>query len=216
MSDTDSIIILELLASKICHDLISPVGAIANGVEILEELGGSSDNDDVIALISSSAAQANAKLKMMRMAYGIGGSDSSIKAEEVHKIFGEFLEGENRLSQNWNPYADLGIEPKDGFAKMLISCLLLLIDALPRGGVLSVESDAKGVMLLTAEGENARFRDGYIPALKHTITTTKLDPKLIHAYITGLLAQKYGFEITIEESVNNFIFLRIKSTTVSS
>jgi len=109
MSDPDvvSIHVLELLASKICHDLISPVGAVSNGVEILEELGADA-GDDVTNLISFSATQASSKLKTMRMAYGLGGSDDSIKMEDVHQLFADYIEGEKRLSQNWDPYADLG------------------------------------------------------------------------------------------------------------
>ncbi len=214
MNDADNINILELMASKICHDLISPVGAISNGVEILEELGGEADSD-ITDLIEFSANQANAKLKTMRLAYGIGGSDASIKTEDVHKIFGEFISGEARLSQDWNPHDDLGNQPQKGFPKILMLSLLLIIDALPKGGVISVKSGGDNTTIITGKGENAHFRDEYIHALEHKTPPSKLEPKLIHAYITGLLANNYGFIVEPCEAENNFISLRLKATNVS-
>ncbi len=210
----DNVRILELMASKICHDLISPVGAISNGLEILEELG-SDANNDIIDLIAFSSNQASAKLKAMRLAYGTGGSDSSIKSEDVHKIFGDFISGENRISQDWDPHADLGIEPQEGFSKILMLSLLFIVDTLPKGGVVSVKSGGLNSTIICGEGENAHLRDGYLHALEHKIQSSELDPKLVHAYITGLLAQNYDFEITIDETENNFISLRLKSTPVS-
>ncbi len=214
MDNADNVAILELLASKICHDLISPVGAISNGIEILEDMEGEID-PDITNLIAFSATQANAKLKTMRLSYGIGGSDSSIKAQDVHKIFGEFISGEKRLSQDWNPHADLGIEPQAGFSKMLMLSLMLIIDGLPKGGVISVKSGGENTTIVTGQGENAGFRDEYLHAIEHKTPISKLDPKLVHAYITGLLASNYGFEISINKTENNFISLRLKYTNVS-
>jgi len=67
--DTD---ILELMASKVCHDLISPIGAVNNGIEFLTEMGPDA-GEEVTDLIAFSASQASAKLKAFRMAYGVGG-----------------------------------------------------------------------------------------------------------------------------------------------
>ncbi len=214
MLEQDNVKILELMSSKICHDLISPVGAISNGVEILEEMGGDEDGD-IISLIAFSASQANAKLKTLRMAYGLGGADDSIKMEEVHAIFGGFISAEKRLSQDWNPYSDLGVDNKKGLAKIMLCVLILAMEALPKGGLISAKKCGEGTILITASGENANFRDGYLHAIAHTIDIDNLDPKLVHPYITGMFAQKYGFEITIDETENDFIFLRLKSTHVS-
>ncbi len=214
MTLTSDTKILELLASKICHDLISPVGAISNGVEILQEMGGESD-DDITNLISFSSTQANAKLKTMRMAYGLGGADPSIKFEDVHTLFGEYIEGEKRLSQDWDPYSDLGIEPRDGLCKMLLCCMKFAIEGLPRGGVISVSKDEDGVILISASGENAHFRPNFVDALHHSIHIDDLDPKLVHAYMTGLIAKSYGFDIHTDETQENKIYLRLKCSVVS-
>ncbi len=202
MSEPDvvSIHVLELLASKICHDLISPVGAVSNGVEILEELGADA-GDDVTNLISFSATQASSKLKTMRMAYGLGGSDDSIKMEDVHQLFADYIAGEKRLSQDWDPYADLGVEPQRALAKMVLCGLLLVVEALPKGGVLSVTAgDQAGDILVKGTGENAGFRDGFKEAIDQSADVEDLSPKLVHGYVTGLLAKHYDYGLRIEEA----------------
>ncbi|MSP89576.1 MAG: hypothetical protein EXQ92_12320 [Alphaproteobacteria bacterium] len=65
--------VLELLMSRVCHDLISPVGAVVNGVELIED-GGADMTDDAMALIAKSARQASRRLQFFRMAYGAAGS----------------------------------------------------------------------------------------------------------------------------------------------
>ncbi|MGH1403582.1 MAG: histidine phosphotransferase family protein [Alphaproteobacteria bacterium] len=214
MLDSDQTKILELLASKICHDLISPVGAVSNGIEILEELGPDA-GEEVTGLIAFSASQANAKLKTMRMAYGLGGSDNSIKAEDVHKIFGEYIEGEKRLSQDWDPYAGFNAAHKSGFAKILLCGLMLVTEALPKGGILRVRPDGNEVTLIEGEGEGARFRDFFIDALHNKIDMDDMDPKFVHPYVTGLMLQRYGFHLDVDDTKNDIISLRLSLSNVS-
>lgn len=215
MSKPPDVRVLEMMASKICHDLISPVGAIANGVEFLEDMGADA-GEEVTGLISYSAAQASAKLKALRLVYGAGGADSSIKPKEVHDIFEDFIMGENRIRQNWNLQDPIGLrEPTTGFAKMLMACLLLTCEALPKGGTITVGEDGDHITLIKGEGENAGFRDGYLNALRHKITPADLEPKFVHAYMTGLLADSYSYTIEVDESQNNIILLRLKIPHVS-
>lgn len=211
MSTDTTTRIVELIASKICHDLISPVGAVSNGVEILEEMGA---DDDVTSLISFSATQASAKLKTMRLAYGMGGSDESIKLEDVHKIFEEFVSGDNRVTQNWDPHLDIGFEPKKGFPKILTCALMMAADSLPKGGELSVEPAEEHTIVVKAIGENAAFRDGVVDAFNGEKEADHLDPKLIHPYLTSLFASKYGFKIQLEPSADNLICLRLTQSIV--
>ncbi len=214
MSNVGNAKIIELLASKICHDLISPIGAISNGIEIMEELGGD-DNCDITKLLSFSATQANAKLKAMRLAYGAGGTDPNIKINDIYNIFEDYISGENRISQDWNPNEKFNIDDKIGFAKSLMLLLLFAVDTLPKGGIISVKPYDHNSILINAKGENAHFRDNYLHALEHNISSSDLDPKLIHPYITGLLTKNYGFKIDVEKIENNFISLRLKYTDVS-
>lgn len=212
---TTEIRILELMASKICHDLISPIGAISNGVEFLEDMGPES-TDEITGLISFSAAQATAKLKVLRLAYGLGGADSSILPKDIHLVFGDYIGGEKRITQNWDPYRGIGPDdlPK-GYSKILLCTLLLATEALPKGGEISVHQDSH-TTVITAQGENAGFRDGYVDAFDQKISADNIEPKLVHAYLTGLLSKHYGMSVTIEKGDSNNIYLRLKPSIVSS
>lgn len=204
--------ILELLASKICHDLISPVGAISNGIEILDELGEDPDGE-VLDLISHSAGQAAAKLKAMRLAYGLGGADPSVLPKDVYKAFDDYLEREERFSHEWDPFS---IEMSAiGAPKILMCTLMLAFETLPKGGKIGVTQESPDTILVRAEGQNAHLRDGVLYALHLKTDVENLEPIHVHAYVTGLLARNYGFSIEIDDQSTEFISLRLKLSDVS-
>ncbi|MCB1563556.1 MAG: hypothetical protein KDJ75_08290 [Alphaproteobacteria bacterium] len=188
--------VLEILASKICHDLISPIGAVNNGIEFLEEMGADA-GDEVVELIAFSAGQASAKLRAYRMAYGAGGADTSIKPEDVHAVIEAMVGAEKKIVQKWDPYAPLGpAERPAGLCKILVSALLLAMDCLPKGGELSVEGQGEDSIIVTARGENAGLREGVGKALSLDIADRDVEPKVVHAYVTGLLARRYGLRVS--------------------
>src|SRR5688500_6225011 len=89
--------VIELLARRICHDLVSPVGAINNGVEFMEEMGDAPEQrKEALGLISHSASQAAAKLMAFRIAYGSGGRDANIKPEDVQKAFSQLITADGK------------------------------------------------------------------------------------------------------------------------
>lgn len=188
--------ILQLMASKICHDLISPIGAINNGIEFMEDMGPDAF-EDATSLIGHSAAQASGKLQAYRIAYGAGGADGHITPEEVKKSIDGMLAGDGKITQNWDEkapmgVADNGVERLPAFCKMLICTILLMLDTLPKGGTLSVDANGSATTVRTA-GENAAFREGIVEALTLSLDNADLEPKHAHAVLTGLLASHYGY-----------------------
>lgn len=215
MSDiTINIKILELLASKICHDLISPIGAVNNGVEFVQEMG-AEDAGDAIDLIAYSANQASSKLQAYRMAYGAGGADNSIKPEDVHDLIERIITADDKIQQDWDKDAPMGLNPDtferpEGFAKMLVSAFLLAMDSLPKGGVMKAFEGEDGVIHVTAEGENACIRERSAEALDLTMSETDLEPKYVHAFITGILSKRYGASVNMHEPDNNKVQIDIR------
>lgn len=202
MSKNNTAAVLELLVSRICHDIISPVGAINNGIELMQELG-PDGVDDGLELISYSASQAAAKLAAFRLAYGAGGNDPHIKPEDIQKIFGTLIKDEGKISQTWDPYGNLGPNPLPlGYCKMLMCALMLAMEALPKGGYISVRpgdpSVEGGQSLIIAEGERAGVRDLVEEALEQKLEPEDLDPRLVHPYAIGVLAESYGFKIALK------------------
>ncbi len=203
--------ILEILASKICHDLISPIGAVNNGIEFLEDMGPDAGKE-VTDLIAFSAGQASAKLKAYRMAYGAGGADDSIKPEEVHQAIQDIVGAEDKITQEWDPYGDLGYEDRPkAFCKMLVCALLLGMDSMPKGGTLGVSAGKNsGETLVTAKGEDASIRENSGSALTLALPRESLEPKYVHAYMTGLLGQAYGYSFEIENAGTDSVEITIK------
>ncbi len=209
--------IMELLASRICHDIISPVGAINNGIELMQEMG-ADGLDDGLELVAYSAEQSAAKLAAFRLAYGAGGRDPNIKPEDVQKIFGALIKGEGKHSQTWDPFGNLG--PKTlppGYCKMLMCAMMLAMEALPKGGYISVRpttGDDEGHSIIIAEGEDAVIRDQVEDALKQTIDPDDLDPRLVHPYAISVLAQSYDFDISIKSQTEGRIEFLMKCPEV--
>ena len=102
--------VLELLASRICHDLVSPVGAVNNGIELMREMDADMA-DDALDLIESSIGQAAARLKLFRLAYGAAGSEALAGFQDVKATFEGWVSA-SRTSVNWNGRTDFSDMPK--------------------------------------------------------------------------------------------------------
>lgn len=191
--------VLELLASRICHDLISPVGAVHNGVEFLEETG-IEDGAEAIALIAHSAQSAAARLQVFRLAYGAGGRDPNLTAEDVHKAFASLLETDHKIAQEWDPHTFPGRNATPpGLCKMLAGTMILALECLPKGGTIHVTAAAPDRTEIAAEGPETLLREGVEDALALALPVSDLDPRLIHPYVAALLARHYGFALTLAE-----------------
>ncbi len=123
--------IAALLGSRICHDLISPLGAISNGVELLALTGEAKGPE--LELISESVENANARIRYFRVAYGAASPDQSMSASEIGSILGD-LTGSMRLKVAWRPESDI---PRDQ-AKLAFLMLQCLETAMPWGGAIEV------------------------------------------------------------------------------
>ena len=206
MSTNIDMDLLEMLASKVCHDLISPIGAVNNGIEFLEDMGPDAGKE-VTDLIAFSAGQASAKLKAYRMAYGAGGADDSIKPEEVHEAIQDIVGSEDKIRQDWDAYGDLGFgdERPKAFCKLLICGLLQAMDCLPKGGTLQVKAGSAGQTIIIAQGEDAAIRERSGEALSLEMPKDTLEPKYVHSYMSGLIAQSYGYSFSMAASGDNSV-----------
>ncbi len=194
--------VLELLASRICHDLISPVGAINNGVEFMEEMGDDPEQrKDALGLISHSASQASAKLQAFRIAYGAGGRDNNVKPEDVQKAFSQLISADGKITQQWDPFGNLGPAKPYPFAycKMLMCTMMLAMECLVKGGYVMVRPGEGNQTIILAEGDTVLLRDNVEAALKQEISAEELDPRLVHPYAISVIAEHYGYKVSIKD-----------------
>lgn len=129
-----------LIGSRICHDLISPMGAVSNGLELLEISGG--NMGDEITLAARSAIYANARIRLFRIAFGIASPHQTISSEEVSEILSQAYEG-GRIKPVWSLTGDVSRQE----AKMIIMAIFCAETALPCGGKILMKKENETWMI---------------------------------------------------------------------
>ena len=173
-----------LLVSRVCHDLVSPVGAVVNGLEVLEDERDATMRADALKLVVSSAEQAAARLQFARIAFGAAGSaGAELDLTEVGRIVKGLVQG-GKVSIDWQ--AAQVNWPKD-WAKLLMNAALLGADSLPRGGLVRVETSsdpAAPSFTVRATGTNARLLEEVEKAARGEpgapIDGRSIQPLLVH------------------------------------
>ena len=180
-----------LLCSRLCHDLISPVGAIVNGLEVMEEDKDEETKTFALELIKRSAGQASAKLQFCRLAFGASGSvGAQIELGDAEKAArGLFEDGKTTLA--WNLQRALVAKNR---AKLLLNMLLVASATIPRGGTLTADPVGEGYRI-TARGLNARLAPTTADLLAG-IPAEAVNAHAIQPLYTGILARDCGFGIT--------------------
>lgn len=167
--------IAALLGSRICHDLISPIGAIGNGVELLLMEGVAKGPE--MALVSESVAHANARIRFFRVAFGQTSKDQRIGLSEITSILSDMAQG-GRVTVQWASPADLSRRE----TKLAFLCILCLETALSQGGRIMVERDETR---WTVTGSGPRLRID--PALWETLSNPLAEAEIGPAQVQFLL-----------------------------
>jgi histidine phosphotransferase ChpT len=186
-----------LLCSRVCHDLISPVGAIMNGLEVMEEGKDEETSQFAMDLIKKSAKTASAKLQFCRLAFGAAGSaGAQIDTGDAEKVARGLIEDE-RFKVGWNLPRVLLAKNR---VKLLLNMLLLAAQAIPRGGQVVVdpvgEGDATGFRI-TVTGTNAKVPQAIPGLLSATPGEHAIDAHAIQPFYTGMLAKNCGLTVSM-------------------
>ena len=180
-----------LLCSRVCHDLISPVGAIVNGLEVLDENKDEETKTFALDLIRKSANQASAKLQFCRLAFGAAGSaGAQIDLGDAEKVARGLL-ADDKTTIVWNLPREL--MPKNR-VKLLLNMLLIAMGSIPRGGTLTVDV-ADGGFRIAATGLNARLNEATAELLVGS-PARPVDAHGIQPVYTGILARDCGLAVS--------------------
>jgi len=194
MVELNDIDLAALLCSRVCHDVISPVGAVANGLEVLEDEEDEEMREIALDLVRKSAHQASAKLQFCRLAYGASGSQGSdIDLGEAGSVAAMFV-GEEKVKLDWQ--APRENRPKLE-VKLLLNMMLVAIGTIPRGGVVEVNADA-ATLNIRARGDNARITDKLAQVLDGSLPSDEMDARLVQPYYMKRLAGEAGFDLVVE------------------
>lgn len=208
MSEANEVSALELAAlmcSRVCHDIISPVGAITNGLEVLADDDDPEMKDHAMELITKSATQASAKLQFARICFGAGGSAGAELDLQDAKAVAEGLMAGERPTLIWDaPVATLG---KD-YVKLLLNMMLIGAAAIPRGGEVAVKVEsgtATPTLTVRSTGKAARVPEETRNFLGGLPEEGALDARSVQPYFTGLVARSLGVSISARMDGEDFI-----------
>ncbi len=194
-----------LLCSRVCHDLISPTGAIVNGLEVLEEDGDAETKAFAMDLIKKSARTASARLQFCRIAFGAAGSaGAQIDTGDAETMARGFIEDE-KTKLTWNvPRALL---PKNR-VKLLLNMLVIATQTIPRGGTLTVDPVGEGEALgfrITSAGLNARIPQHIPLLLEGQAENDTVDAHAIQPFYTGMLARACGVGVGLSAEADTIV-----------
>jgi histidine phosphotransferase ChpT len=193
-----------LLCSKVCHDVISPVGAINNGLELLEEGGA---DEDAMNLIKQSAHTASARLQFARIAFGAAGSAGvQIDTGDAQLVATQYMKGE-KAQLSWE--GPRVLMPKNQ-VKLLLNLILVGIASIPRGGNLNVKIENPETNLkitVTTGGKMLRVPPKFLEMHSENEFSETVDAHSIQAYYTLLLASESKMQINIMVNSDDISFI---------
>ena len=192
LSDLD---LAALLCSRVCHDVISPVGAIANGLELIDDPEMDAETKETaMDMVRSSARTAAAKLKFCRIAFGAAGSAGALidmgEAGEIAKAF----VGDEKVKLEWN--APRENRPKQQ-VKLVLNMMLMAMAGIPRGGLVTVTVEGD-TFTARAAGDRAKVPEQIAGVLAGTVELTALDARLVQPYYAKQLSRSAGLTLTMD------------------
>jgi len=178
-----------LMCARICHDLISPVGALAAALEVLDDETSSDMHADALDLVRLSARQTSAKLQFLRLAFGAGGSAPGVIGIDTLKTLVQGVYGEGKIELVWD--TDLSGLDKNQ-ARLLLNLVMMAAQTIPRGGTLKLTAlEDNGVTLaLSAKGLKARLDENLSRTLSGQAPEGGFEGRTIQSFYTGLIARE--------------------------
>src|SRR5271163_919753 len=189
-----------LLCSRVCHDVISPVGAIVNGLEVLEGEQDEEMRAVAMELIKKSAISASARLQFCRLAFGAAGSFGALLDTGDAEKAARELFANGRTVLEWNCGRRMASRHS---VKLLLNLCLIAASAVPRGGVIAVDissEDDAMTMRVEAKGTNARLSHSAANFLTNTVPNEPIDGHSIQLYFTTLLARECQSTLNVSTS----------------
>ena len=203
--------VMELLCSRLCHDLISPVMAINNGMELMAEDSGNMA-DDIRELLTMSAGAAAAKLQFYRIAYGIGGQSAApVGLAEAGRLTRGLVE-DGKINVDWPENGEASsVELNREATKLLLNLVLLGIEALPRGGTVKVRVQTAGAaeIVVLALGDNAGLKEESAVAMSADADCEALTARSVQGYFVNSLAHHLGTSANVQADSPGTLSLRI-------
>jgi histidine phosphotransferase ChpT len=199
-----------LLCSRLCHDLLSPVGALNNGIELLADEQDPEMRERCLELLAESARASANKLKFFRLAFGAaGGFGDAIDTREAHAALEGLFGAERRIELGWMVEDD---KLSKGAVKLLLNLALLAGDALVRGGRLDVGAEAKDggtELVIRAEGPRILLDPSLRETLLRGSSDGAVEPRAAGAWLSHSLAAEAGGTIQLSDPADEVLVMGV-------
>jgi histidine phosphotransferase ChpT len=197
-----------LLCSRLCHDLLSPVGAMNNGIELMADEQDPDMRARCLELLADSAKAAADKLKFFRLAFGAaGGFGAEVDPGEAKEAISSLVTGNGRTQLEWMvPPAHL---PK-GAVKIMLNLIYIANEALLRGGVVNVAAERRGgttEIVVRAEGPRLVMDANIRRALSGELAASEIDSRTAAAWMVSNLAKQGGGMVQIANDGDNGLII---------
>ncbi|MFC5066478.1 histidine phosphotransferase ChpT [Flaviflagellibacter deserti] len=193
--ELDALDLAALISSRLCHDVISPVGAIVNGLEVLEEEKDPQMREFAIDLVRKSAQQASARLQFARLAFGAAGSAGAmIDVADAEQVAHGFIK-DSKAELEWS--APRVLLPKNK-VKLLLNLVVIAHTTIPRGGLMkvSVEGNEPDTLIrIVTTGQMARVPAGVQDLISGQPHEDRIDAHVIQPFYTGLVARASNMDV---------------------
>ncbi|MGB0901058.1 histidine phosphotransferase family protein [Halocynthiibacter sp.] len=194
MSQSDTSL-ADLIGSRICHDLISPIGAIGNGMELLEmSLPVQNSGAPEMALISDSVANANARIRFFRLAFGVANRGQGVAHREILSILRDYSIT-SRVKFDWQ----IGADPDRSDAKLAFLLLQCLETAMPFGGTITISEETSGWKIV-GRAEKMKINPELWELLSNPAVDYDLKPSEVQFALAPQAATQAGRSLTLEVS----------------
>ena len=197
-----------LLCSRLCHDLLSPVGALNNGLELLADETDPEMRERCLELLADSARASANKLKFFRLAFGAaGGFGDEVETREARAAIEGMFGSEGKIRIDWMVEEE---RLSKSALKVLLNLVLLAGDALVRGGALAIgaEKHAGGVdIVVRAEGARIVIDPELKKALLGDVSEDELAPRAAAAWLVHCLVAEGGGQVQVADAEENVLVL---------
>jgi histidine phosphotransferase ChpT len=193
-----------LLCSRLCHDLMSPVGALNNGVELLADEQDPEMRDRCLELLADSARTTANKLKFFRLAFGAaGGFGDKVDTSEARAALEGLFGSEGKVELGWM-VADAKLSK--GATKLLLNLALIAGDALVRGGRLDIGAESAAATEIAIRAEGPRI--ALDPAIRDALTEgEEIEPRTAGAWLARSLAAQAGGAIQLSQPSDDVLMI---------
>jgi len=202
----DQTLLASLMCSRLCHDLLSPVGGMTNGVELLVDETDPAMREQVVELLAQGARRTAAKLRFFRLAFGsAGGFDAELPAEELRGLLAALAAEARDVTLDWS--VGVATLPKSA-TKVLLNLGLLGIEALPRGGTVAIAAEDTGSaheIAIRSEGMRIAFDPEVGRVLDGEIAMPELSAHTAPAELIRLVAASCGGQVQHARSDNALV-----------